>query len=191
MSWKAEVSHSRTACRPAFSRIAHRRNPVARVHRAVLFLVVRAMNSGAWRWLYSVVIHSEREAAQEEDEKREWWKCGRERDVGLGALPSCMIRVLLPEALFPSHPPSFPLRSAPPRSPLRTTPRHIVHRSLTHSLTQTLLSVHHHTVRILVLALRRRQCHSSKGFSGGIYSYLLSPVYGQAVSEPSRTMTPR
>lgn len=35
MSWKAEVSHSRTACRPAFSRIAHRRNPVARAHRAV------------------------------------------------------------------------------------------------------------------------------------------------------------
>lgn len=90
-----------------------------------------------------------------------------------------MIRVLLPEVLFLSQPPSFrsaPLRPAPlPQSTQR----------------QTLLSVHHHTVRILVLALRRRQCHSSKGFSGGIYSYLLSPVHGQAVSEPSRTMTPQ
>jgi len=39
-----------------------------------------------------------------------------------------MIRVLLPEALFLSQPPSFPLRSAPPRSP---NPHRLSYRYIT------------------------------------------------------------
>lgn len=145
MSWKAEVSHSRTACRPAFSRIAHRRNPVARAHRAV-----SSRGQGQKFGCVEVVVFC-RDTFGARSSRRGRREEGVVEDAGLGALPSCMIRVLLPEVLFLAQPPSFPLRSAPPRpappihtdSPIGTSP-HCTNPSLgteaaTMSLKQGLL----------------------------------------------------